>query len=64
MTMLDVRNGINHLLLNGMLRLRYLARRHRGFIACLIGVEALCVRTGIIFYGHSHARPGMPSGRL
>jgi len=50
---IDLRNSINHLILNRIMVLRYQLRKRPGCIRCIIGIEALCLRTGLIFYGRS-----------
>lgn len=48
---LRVRNGINHLLLNRIMILRYQLRRRPGCVRLIVGLEALCLKTGLLFDG-------------
>jgi len=45
------RNSINHVILNRLMALRYQLRKRPAFLQCIISVEAVFVRTGVIFYG-------------
>jgi hypothetical protein len=56
MAITRTRNRINHFILNRIMMLRYHVRRRPVLVCCLIGVEALLVRTGLIYNGCSHAR--------
>lgn len=46
-----VRNSINHLILTRIMILRYQLRRRPGCVRLIIGIEALCLKTGLIFDG-------------
>ena len=54
MRIMYVRNSINHLILNRIMILRYQLRKRPGLIRIIIGIETLCLRAGVIFYGRSH----------
>jgi hypothetical protein len=56
MDIINARNRMNHFILNKIMRLRYHVRRRPALIWCLIGVEALLVRAGLIYNGYSDAR--------
>jgi len=50
------RNSINHILLNRIMSLRYQLRRRPALLQCILSMEALFVRTGVIFHGRSQKR--------
>jgi len=52
---LTIRNGINHLLLNVIMKCRYQARRRPRMVKCILAAEVLCIKTGLIYYGRNHA---------
>jgi len=56
MDIINTRNKLNHILLNRIMTLRYHARRRPVLIQCIITVESMFVRAGLIFYGSSPAR--------
>jgi len=49
----NTRNSINHVILNRIMALRYQLRRRPALLQCIISIEALFVRTGVIYYGRS-----------
>ncbi len=52
----NTRNSINHVILNRIMALRYQLRRRPALLQCIISIEALFVRTGVIYYGRSGKR--------
>ena len=56
MIIIKTRNSINHILLNRIMMLRYHLRRRPALIQCIIALESVFVRIGLIFYGRSPAR--------
>ncbi len=48
---IKLRNRVNHFILNKLLVVRYYMRKNPLLIKCIIGAEALCVKTGLIFHG-------------
>ena len=50
----ETRNSINHVILNRLMTLRYQLRKRPALLQCIIFMEALIVRAGLIFYGRSH----------
>ena len=53
MDIIETRNRMNHVILNRIMTLRYQLRRKPALLQCIISMEALFVRTGVIFYGRS-----------
>ncbi len=52
---LNLRNGMNHIILHLLLKYRYRARRRPRMIKCIVAAEMLCVKAGLIYYGRDHA---------
>jgi hypothetical protein len=46
------RNSLNHVILNRIMALRYHLRKRPALLQCIMSMEAVFVRTGVIFYGH------------
>ena len=62
---LNIRNGINHLLLHLLLKCRYQARRKPRMVKCILAAEGLCIKTGLIYYGRRQAyRQGSRPGKV
>ena len=47
------RNSVNHVILNRIMALRYQLRKRPALVQCIMSMEAVFVRTGVIFYGRS-----------
>ncbi|MCX5900434.1 MAG: hypothetical protein NTX06_06830 [Proteobacteria bacterium] len=47
------RNSVNHVILNRIMALRYQLRKRPVLVQCIMSMEAVFVRTGVIFYGRS-----------
>jgi hypothetical protein len=47
------RNSLNHVILNRIMALRYQLRKRPALVQCIMSMEAVFVRTGVIFYGRS-----------
>jgi hypothetical protein len=56
MDIVNTRNSINHVILNRIMTLRYQLRKRPALLQCIMSMEALFVRTGVIFYGRSQKR--------
>ena len=54
MGIIETRNSINHVILNRLMTLRYQLRKRPAFLQCIIAIESLFVRAGVIYYGRSH----------
>jgi hypothetical protein len=52
---LNIRNGINHMILHLLLKCRYQARRRPRMVKCILAAEGLCIKTGLIYYGSRQA---------
>jgi hypothetical protein len=57
MDIVETRNRMNHVILNRIMTLRYQLRRRPALLQCILSMEALFVRTGVIFHGRSQKRP-------
>ena len=51
MGIIETRNSINHVILNRLMMLRYQLRKRPVLLQCIMYVEALFVRSGVIYYG-------------
>jgi hypothetical protein len=56
MDMSKTRNSINHVILNRIMALRYQLRRRPVLLQCIMSMESVFIRTGVIFYGRSRKR--------
>ena len=56
MDIIKTRNSINHVILNRIMMLRFHVRRRPVLIQCIIALESVFIKTGLIFYGRSPAR--------
>jgi len=54
MGIIETRNSINHVILNRLMTLRYQLRKRPALLQCIIAIEALFVRAGVIYYGRNH----------
>jgi hypothetical protein len=52
---LSIRNGINHVLLNTLLKCRYEVRHSPRMVKCILAAEVVCIKTGLIYYGRRQA---------
>ncbi len=52
----ETRNRMNHVILNRIMTLRYQLRKRPALLQCILSMEALFVRTGVIYYGRSQKR--------
>ena len=50
-----LRNRVNHLILNRIMVARYQLRKKPGCVRMLIGLEALCLRAGLIYIGRGRS---------
>ncbi len=53
-----LRNRINHFILNRLLIIRYRARKNSCAVKCIMAVEILCAKSGLIFYGKNSPEAG------
>ena len=51
MDIIKTRNSLNHIILNRIMTLRYQLRKRPALTQCIICMEAVFVRTGVIYYG-------------
>jgi hypothetical protein len=51
MDIIETLNRMNHVILNKIMTLRYQLRRRPVLLQCILSMEALFVRTGVIYYG-------------
>ncbi len=56
MDIIKTRNSLNHIILNRILSLRYQMRKRPALTQCIICMEAVFIKTGLIFYGCSHKK--------
>jgi hypothetical protein len=56
MDIVHTRNSINHIILNRIMALRYQLRKRPALLQCIMSMEAVFVRTGVIYYGRSQKR--------
>ena len=48
---LSIRNSINHVVLNKLLKCRYAVRHMPRMVKCVLAAEVVCIKTGLIYYG-------------
>ena len=54
MDIIKTRNSLNHIILNRIMTLRYQLRKRPALTQCIICMEAVFVRTGVIYYGRNN----------
>ena len=56
MDIIKTRNSLNHIILNRIMTLRYQLRKRPALTQCIICMEAVFIKTGLIFYGRSNKK--------
>lgn len=49
-----MRNRLNHFILNRLLIVRYRARKSTCAVKCILAIESLFAKSGILFYGKNN----------